>query len=543
MGVFDIFKKTVAEQYVARPAGTEQLLIYRYPEQGIPNGAKLTVRADETAVFFREGQFVGELSAGAHHLASENIPFLNTLVIAPFTDGNHYITEVFFVRRTEHLHTTGPRVLGRYTDSASKNLVSLQFVAQFGVRVKTPQQLILSLGGMQAGAAAQVAQFLDARVSSLLAQVVAQVAATEAILRLVSNEYSEQLGRMVIERAAKEFTADGLELARFLQLELALDAESDAALRAYGKRMSELNVQRAGAQLATEPGFEQYNMTKARVAVMEGLGEGLSKGNAGMMPGMGMGLGVPVPGMLSPLSGYSSQSVGPSLSLPPAAAPARSVSTRYYLRGRAGIEGPYNAHQLVLRASSSNFDAESALVRRAGEDDWHSGGDIDEVAAEFERRVRSSNRIAAPPTTDATSDAFEKTLATAAFDKVITPDEHELLAGLALSLRLKDTIEAARDYVVIRAQALGCAVPSDGVPVASAGTASAPTPSVPTPPSTAPTEPPVATTAQDALADLERQLGGLDQRLAEGKISEETYKKVADRLEARIAQLRAGAPV
>lgn len=47
---------------------------------------------------------------------------------------------------------------------------------------------------------------------------------------------------------------------------------------------------------------------------------------------------------------------------------------------------------------------------------------------------------------------------------------------------------------------------------------------------------PTPAVSGDSAADLQRQLDALDERLAEGKISEETYKKISARLEAKLAQ-------
>jgi membrane protease subunit (stomatin/prohibitin family) len=49
-----------------------------------------------------------------------------------------------------------------------------------------------------------------------------------------------------------------------------------------------------------------------------------------------------------------------------------------------------------------------------------------------------------------------------------------------------------------------------------------------------------APAATDPSVDLERQLDALVERLAEGKISEETYKKLSERLEAKIAAGKTG---
>jgi hypothetical protein len=63
------------------------------------------------------------------------------------------------------------------------------------------------------------------------------------------------------------------------------------------------------------------------------------------------------------------------------------------------------------------------------------------------------------------------------------------------------------------------------------------------PPAPAPMPPPVAPQAPSVaagsdVAELERQLDALVERLADGKISEETFKKLSERLEAKIAQAK-----
>lgn len=52
------------------------------------------------------------------------------------------------------------------------------------------------------------------------------------------------------------------------------------------------------------------------------------------------------------------------------------------------------------------------------------------------------------------------------------------------------------------------------------------------------TSAPVQTAAAETAADIEKQIDGLTEQLAAGKISEDTYKKLADRLEAKLVRLR-----
>jgi hypothetical protein len=80
---------------------------------------------------------------------------------------------------------------------------------------------------------------------------------------------------------------------------------------------------------------------------------------------------------------------------------------------------------------------------------------------------------------------------------------------------------------------LAAAAVTPGVPVAAAPPALT-APALQTQPAAASTE----THGVATVADLERQLDALTERLAEGKISEETYNRLSARLETKLQQLR-----
>jgi len=85
---------------------------------------------------------------------------------------------------------------------------------------------------------------------------------------------------------------------------------------------------------------------------------------------------------------------------------------------------------------------------------------------------------------------------------------------------------------------LAAAAVTPGVPVATAPALPAGAPPQALPVQPAPAAAPAAEGAPTEQ-DLERQLDALTERLAEGKISEETYNKLSARLEAKLQQLRA----
>lgn len=472
--MFGFLKKPVADLFIARPEGAVSQLVYRWPDQSIPNGAKLTVRADEAALFFKQGVLVGQLEAGAHTIESKHLPFLGDLVVSPMTNDNHYLTELFFVRRTEVPYALGPVNLGKFQDISSRLMVTLQYAASFTVRVTSAEQLVTRLVGMSSNVMGDLAGFLEGRIRSMLAQTVGRLVASEPILQITSNQYSEEIGQSVMERTRTEFASDGIEVTRFLSLDLRLDPSSEAELRAFGGKLADLSVQREQADVATQPGFAAYNLVKGQADLMRGVATGAAVHGLPAMGGIGgVGLGGAALGAALSSGGSSPSNFHPP---PPAARLTGGASMKFYLRGPGGVEGPYPARQVALRAVSLRLQPDGVFVRPPGSTDWLVATDVPEIAAEIEKR-----QAKAPPTSTrdvpmaATSptDVFERALAVAVADKEITTDELELLGTLALAANLGAESEAARAYVVTRARALGCTFPS--------ATPAAPPPGAPPP--------------------------------------------------------------
>jgi len=80
MGLFDIFKKQFIDviEWNDDQAG---VLSYRFPmtDREIQNGAQLTVRDSQLALFINEGQIADLFEAGMHTLATSSLPVLTNL--------------------------------------------------------------------------------------------------------------------------------------------------------------------------------------------------------------------------------------------------------------------------------------------------------------------------------------------------------------------------------------------------------------------------------------------------------------------------------
>jgi membrane protease subunit (stomatin/prohibitin family) len=81
------------------------LLSYRFPVEGneIKNGAQLTVRDTQVALFVEEGRPADVFGAGLHSLSTENLPVLTKLRSWPYGFKSPYKAEVYFFSLRQQL--------------------------------------------------------------------------------------------------------------------------------------------------------------------------------------------------------------------------------------------------------------------------------------------------------------------------------------------------------------------------------------------------------------------------------------------------------
>src|SRR4051812_24052170 len=58
----------VRRNFITRPDFARTALVYKHDDHNIRKGTELTVAADETALFFRDGRIQGTLGPGRHTL-------------------------------------------------------------------------------------------------------------------------------------------------------------------------------------------------------------------------------------------------------------------------------------------------------------------------------------------------------------------------------------------------------------------------------------------------------------------------------------------
>jgi membrane protease subunit (stomatin/prohibitin family) len=194
MGILDFVKGGVKEMAIARPDGAKDLWVYKHPDQTIPWKAQLTVDQDEVALFFKNGQFVGSLSAGRHTLDGNNIPFLGQLV-DKFTGGNVFISEVFFVNTREHPSIKFGTSVGDIPDPQTSLRVRLMVHGEFSAKVFDPMKFLIGLVGQRMADNEMFIGWFKSQVQKTIKDHIAELIVKEnwPVMKVSSGAYTEEI--------------------------------------------------------------------------------------------------------------------------------------------------------------------------------------------------------------------------------------------------------------------------------------------------------------------------------------------------------------
>ena len=462
---FDWFKKLSIKQetrsfFIARPPECADRLVYLHPDQSIPRGAKITVRSDECALFFREGKFIGKIDVGTYLIDSANIPFLGHLIIDEFTNANHFICELFFVTTREWGQYFHNIEVGQVRDRNSRNVVNVLASLGYTVRITDPAKLVIDLGGQNAGSEEHINDILRGRAATTLRQSVATRAQHADILDIVSNIDVDAIGKELVSAARAEFLPLGLDVIRAFDLKLNLDDASEDRLIKFGELEQELALQAKGASLATQEGFAHFNAVQGQRSAMEGLGKGLGTGNSPMILSGNMG-------------GFGGANLVPSYSNPKrnmgAGSSPLSAQASYVLIDGNGERGPFTPRQLALVLVAEGLAPQSTSIRRTDDPPTISfTADLEPlIKAEYDKRKKPDVARATPARTTSevssngqSIELLDAAMRAASVGGAVSPEAEATLVQMAQSLGIaSDEREASLIILGLSARA-GLRLPS-----------------------------------------------------------------------------------
>lgn len=77
------------------------VFVKRHPVDNFVTGSKLIVHESQEAVFFKDGAALDSFGSGGHILTTDRLPLLNEAAPLPFSNGDPFRTEIYFVNKTE----------------------------------------------------------------------------------------------------------------------------------------------------------------------------------------------------------------------------------------------------------------------------------------------------------------------------------------------------------------------------------------------------------------------------------------------------------
>ena len=337
-------------------------LVYRFERHGneIKNGAQLTVREGQAAVFIDEGQLADVFEPGMYALETANLPILSTLKGWKHGFESPFKAEVYFVS------------MRQFTDQkwGTKNPVTLRDpefgpvrVRAFGtyaIRVSDPGTFIKEIVGTDrhfttAEVTEQIRNILVARFSDALAE--------SGIPVIDMAAHYDELGAKLDDRVKHDLAAYGLELRTLLVENISLPPTVEEAL---DKRTS----------MGVLGDMTKYTQYQAATAIGDAAknpeGGGLAAG------GLAAGLGFAMAGQL----GQTLSQPGQGAAGRAAAPPPVPRGPEFYAAVDGQQAGPFDAAALKEQIKSGRVTKET-LVWSEGMAEWTAAGGVDAVARLF----------------------------------------------------------------------------------------------------------------------------------------------------------------
>lgn len=362
MGLFDKIKGEFID-VIEWTDDSRDTLVYRFERHGneIKNGAQLTVREGQTAVFIDEGQLADVFGPGMYDLETENLPLLATLKGWKHGFESPFKAEVYFVNTrqfTDQKWGTKNPVTMRDPEFGP---VRVRAFGTYAMRVSDPGLFIKEIVGTDghfttSDVTDQVRNILVARFSDAMA--------SSGIPVLDMAAHYDELGEKLAGKISTDMGEYGIELRMLLVENISLPPAVEEAL---DKRTS----------MGVLGDLDAY--TKFQTA--EAIGDAANNPGAGgmMAGGMGAGLGFAMANQFT----QQGQQQAPAQGQPAASAPPPLPKAASYFAAINGEQaGPFDAASLQQQIDSGAVTRET-LVWKDGMANWTAAADVDDVAKLF----------------------------------------------------------------------------------------------------------------------------------------------------------------
>ncbi len=278
MGIMDAIRSQFIEviEWLDDSGNT---LLYRFPVQGqeIKNGARLTVRESQAAVFVYQGQIADVFTPGLYTIDGGNTPILSKIGAWMHGFNSPFKAEVYFVNTkqfTDLKWGTANPVMMRDTDFG---MVRLRAFGIYSIRVSDPRAFIKEVAGTNGHF---VTEDIEGQLKRTLVSGFSDALAESKIAALDLASNYDELSKFVRSKLADEFKSYGLELTKYLIENISLPQEVEAAMDKRTSMGVIGDVGRYAQFQAADAMRDAAQNTSGGAGTGAGLGAGFAIGNA-----------------------------------------------------------------------------------------------------------------------------------------------------------------------------------------------------------------------------------------------------------------------
>lgn len=326
-------------------------MVYRFEryQNEIKNGAKLTVREGQVAVFINEGQLADVFQPGMYELTTANLPILATLKGWKYGFNSPFKAEVYFVS-TRNITAQKWGTKNPITISDSRfGMLEIRSFGTYVIRVKDAPKFIKEIVGTDGRfTAEEIAEQLKSLIVTRFTDAAAEAdIPVEAFARSL-NELSEYVFKVI----APEFEQYGIEITKFLIENVSMPEEIKKEIFELS-RLNTIDLNK----------LAQIKAAKALEKAAEN-----QSGTAGA--GMGMGMGFAMANQMGQAFTGGQQQTPNQQATPPA------LTFFAVINGQQA--GPYDMGTLKQMATQNQLTKET-LVWREGMANWTAVAQVPEL--------------------------------------------------------------------------------------------------------------------------------------------------------------------
>ena len=362
MGIWDKLKNELID-IIEWTDDSTNTMVWRFPryQNEIKNGAQLTVRESQVAVFVNEGQIADVYQPGRYELNTQNMPILTTLRGWKFGFNSPFKVEVYFVNTknfTDNKWGTKNPIMLR---DAEFGPIRLRAFGSFAIKVTDAGKFIKEIAGTQAHFTTdEIVEQLRNLVVTRFTDAIGE--SKIPVLDLAANY--DELSKFISGKINPEFGEYGLEVTKFLVENISLPPEVEQAL---DKRSS----------MGILGNLNQYAQFQAANAM-----EAAAKNQGGAGEGLGMGMGFAMANQMGNMFNQQQNNNNNNNNQQSGPPPIPGANLQFHIAVNGQQQGPFGITTLQQMISQGSFTRDT-LVWKQGMAAWTKASEVIELSALF----------------------------------------------------------------------------------------------------------------------------------------------------------------